>query len=195
MDELERLFLNTLEDLRAKIASPNSYEVLGAAWLVRKLFFEESPLVTQVNKKYRLKITFEVVKPKGFPGLPQPDYYFVLDGFDPEKAPGPVTPQRVNRDQLFALVLEKTPGHSHTLRELVLFEAHVMGAVHAGPPRTEKQKVLKAVSNSFTIGGKRPSLGQLQAIGRVVLKGLEPLKQAIESGGKPAPSGPVATSK
>ena len=184
MDEIERLFLDTLSDLRVKIAPPSNYELLGAAALIRKLFLDESPLVVQVNRKYRLKITFEVNQPRGFPGFPEPVIYAALDAFDPDTAPPPVNPLIVNRAQLFSRVVERAVGHSYTVRDLVLFEAHVSGAVHAGQPKNDQQRALKDVSNAFLIGGRRPSLRQLQAVGRVILKGLEPLRQAVENAGR-----------
>jgi hypothetical protein len=56
-----------------------------------------------------------------------------------------------------------------------------MGGVHAGSPNEEKEKVLEAVNSRFAIGGTRASLRQLQAISRVVLKGLEPLRIVVGS--------------
>ena len=54
-----------------------------------------------------------------------------------------------------------------------------MGGVHAGSPKEEKERVLHAINGTLAIGGHRASLRQLQAIGRVVLKGLEPLRIAV----------------
>jgi hypothetical protein len=84
------------------------------------------------------------------------------------------------RDQLLAYVLLRVNGQPYTLKDIVLFEAHVMGAVHAGSPNEDKQKVLLELNNRFQIGGYRSSLRQLQAIGRVIVKGLKPLRDAVQ---------------
>lgn len=54
-----------------------------------------------------------------------------------------------------------------------------MGGVHAGSPRTDFEHALAQIGNAFKIGGKEAPLRQLLAIARVVLKALEPLKQAV----------------
>jgi hypothetical protein len=72
-----------------------------------------------------------------------------------------------------------TDGKEHTLREIILFEANVMGGVHAGSPQSEKERALASIESIFVIGGYRPSLRRLKAIGRVILKALRPLKEEV----------------
>ena len=79
------------------------------------------------------------------------------------------------------MVLMVVEGKTYSLRDIVLFEANVMGGVHAGSPKEEKEKVLQALDDTLAIGGYRTSLRQLQAISRVVLKGLDPLRIAVLS--------------
>jgi len=182
MSNFDVLFLNVLKDLALRISDADEYNVLTAAALIRKLLIDDSPLVDQVNRQHRLKLKFEITVPHpDAPGTPEPTLWVVLDGLDPDTAAPGKARKLVNRDQLFTTVLALVNGRSYTLREIVLFEANVMGAVHAGSPREEKQKVLQDVNNNFAIGGYRASLAQLKAIGRVVLKGLEPLRAAVEA--------------
>jgi hypothetical protein len=182
MNDTERLFLNTTRDLRDRVASQDPYVVLGASGLLRKLLLDDAPLIDQVNRERRLKVRFEVGESGLPPGLPEPVVYSVQDGIDPDTAPPFVTRRTVTRDQLLGYVLAKVAGRSYSLREIVLFEAHVMGGVHAGTPKDDKERALNEIFNHVAVGGHRASLRQLQAIGRVVLKGLEPLRQAIEAG-------------
>lgn len=183
MNDTERLFLNTMQDLRDRVASQDPYVVLVASGLLRKLLLDDAPLIDQVNRERRLKVWFEVGEPRGLPpGVPEPVVYSVQDGIDPDTSPPFVTRRMVTRDQLLGYVLAKVAGRSYSLREIVLFEAHVMGGVHAGTPKDDKERALSEIFNHVGIGGHRASLRQLQAIGRVVLKGLEPLRQAIEAG-------------
>jgi hypothetical protein len=43
MDEIERFFVRTLEDLENRINSEDPYEVLGASALIPKLFLDANP--------------------------------------------------------------------------------------------------------------------------------------------------------
>jgi len=169
--DVETLFLRTLVDLQERANSSDAYEVLGISALLRKLLLDGGPLVDQVNRKYGLKLEYEICKSSGPPaGLPPPAIYSVEDGLDPDTAP-PFLPRiRVKRDQLLKQVLLVTGGHEHSLRDVVLFAANVMGGVHAGSPQDEKEQALDQIASMFALGGYPVPLRQLKAIARVVLK-------------------------
>jgi hypothetical protein len=181
MQHVEALFMETLKELEARVSAQDPYMILGASALIRKLLLDDFPLVDQVNRQYRLKFTFEVTESPNFPtGLPEPMFYSVQDAIDPETVRPGKARKTVNRDQLLSYVLAKVNGRPYTLREIVLFEANVMGGVHAGSPKEDKERLLHEINNMVAIGGYRSSLRQLQAIGRVIIKGLTPLRNAIE---------------
>ena len=178
----DQLFLDTLKDLEERIVAEDPYKILGASALVRRLLLDDQPLIHQVNRAHRLNLSFECTKRREMPvGIAEPTLWATQDGFDAATAPPFLTRQTVTLDQLFACVLLTVNGHPFTLREVVLFEANVMGAVHEGTPRQEKERALAEINNYFAIGGYRASLRQLCAIGRVVLRGLAPLRAAIET--------------
>lgn len=182
MSHVESLFLSTLHDLSSRIAGHDEYNILGASALIRKLLIDDFPLVDQVNRKYQLKLKFEISESNpSIPGVPEPSFWSVQDGLDPETSRPGKPRKQVSRDQLFATVLAIVDGKPYSLRDIVLFEANVMGGVHAGSPKEEKERVLQTINCTLAIGGHRASLRQLQAIGRVVLRGLEPLRSAIEA--------------
>ena len=181
MSHIEALFLKTLGDLEERIASQDEYEILGASALIRKLLIDDHPLVDQVNREHGVKLTFAITAARKMPdGIPEPMVFSVLDGIDPDTAPPFLQRITASRDQLFASVLVRVNGQPYSLKDIVLFEANVMGAVHAGSPKEDKEKVLAQLNNMFQIGGHRTSLRQLQAIGRVVLRGLKPLREAVQ---------------
>lgn len=194
---VESLFLHTLSDLESRIVATDEYNLLGSSSLIRKLLIEGSPLVDQVNRHYRhlkLKIVFEICElspPTPTDGAPAPTFWSVNDGLCPEPFWPKIPRKVVNRDQLLATVLVVVNGKAYTLRDIVLFEANIMGGVHHDSPKDEKQKVLDALNSIWVIGGYRVSLRQLQAIGRVVLKGLAPLRAAVTSAHGVSPPGRV----
>ena len=182
MNQQELLFLKTLDDLRNRIRSNDPYEILGASAIIRKLFLDDQPLVDQVNRQYKLKFDFNVCLPApNPPGLPEPVVFSIQDGLDPDTSlPGkPIS--HLKRDQFLKIVVLVINKKKYTIKDVILFEANIMGGVHAGSPKTEKEKVLKLLNDQLSIGGYASSLRQLQAIGRVIIKALTPLQEHIKS--------------
>jgi hypothetical protein len=180
MMETDTLFLHTLCDIERRLSDTDPYEILLIAGLIRKLFLDDHPLVDQVNKKHRIKLTFEVPVPVNMPqNEPLPRFWNVQDGLDPDTAPPFKQRHTVTRDQFFQTVVTVVNNHGYSIREIVLFEANVVGAVHAGTPKTDKESALKQIDSVISIGGYASSLRQLKAIARVILKALAPLRQAV----------------
>ncbi len=182
MNESEALFINTLDDIGRRLLQNDPYKILMIAGLIRKLFLDDSPLVDQVNRTYRLSLDFEIAGPVQSPDNdPHVTFWTIQDGLDPDTAP-PFKPHFViKRDRFFRTVVTVVNGHSYTIKDIVLFEANVMGGIHAGSPKTEKESSLKRIDSSIAVGGYRSSLRQLKAVARVILKSLEPLRRAINA--------------
>lgn len=180
MSEEEILFLETYKDIEKRVNEKNPYEILQISALVRKLFFDDFPLVDQVNRSYKEKLVFEITKTQPYyPGSPAPTYFSAQDGLDPATArPGKQILQ-VKRDEFFRTPILLVNGKECSIRETILFEANIMGGVHAGLARTDNEKALKQLDN-LSVGGYRTSLRQLKAIARVILKALKPLKERIQ---------------
>jgi hypothetical protein len=182
MTDAEALFLRTLEDIERRLKQADPYEILFIAALIRKLFLDDFPLVDQVNRIHKLKLVFETTLPLELPsGSPQPTFWTVQDGLDPDTAIPGKRRYTASRDQFFQTVVTIVDNHKYTVREVVLFEANVMGAVHAGSPKTEKEYALKQVESTIAVGGYASSLRQLQAIARVCIKALQPLRDAVSA--------------
>lgn len=180
MLDTETLFLRTLADIENRLGESDPYEILLIAGLVRKLFLDDFPLVDQVNRSHREKLTFEVTVPVNMPvGESLPTFWTVQDGLDPDTAPPFKKRHSCTRNQFFQTVVTVINSHTYTVRDVVLFEANVVGAVHAGAPKTIKDEALKQVDGSISVGGYGSALRQLLAIARVVLKALAPLRNAV----------------
>ena len=181
MTETERLFLRTLEDIENRIESNDSYEVLGLSGLIRKLFFDDNPLVDQVNRTYRRKIKFVITAfdPTFFETMLSTETIFYFEDVDPE-IPFPNQPIiEISRDQFFSTRVLIVESKTYSIREIILFEANVMGGIHAGTPKTEEEKTLASI-NGFCVGGNtRVPTRQLLGIGRIIIKALSPLREDI----------------
>lgn len=183
MDETKILFLSTLDDLENRTESQDPYEILGISALVRKLLLDSYPLVDQVNREYRLKIRFSIVYTTG--QLDQleemgltPILWVVPDGLD--MAPPGFPRQAMTRQRFLNTVILAVRGERYSIRDIVLFEANVMGGVHAGRPKNEREEVVNRINQVLTVHGYRASLQLLTSIGRVVLQALRPLRRAVE---------------
>jgi hypothetical protein len=152
---------------------------------LRQLLLDSHPLLDQVNKKYRLKIEFHVGLPS--PGLlkgPDGSIWALLGGFDPETGrPGRPTAVMTRSQFLHAKVFSDG-SRVYSVRDLIVFEAHIKGGVNARIAEDDKERELNRFSEFLRYKDLRVSLGQLKAIGRVVLKALAPLRQAVEAGQK-----------
>lgn len=180
----ENLFINTLKDLKNKLASADDYEILGISGLLRKLLIDGNPLAHQVNRQYKQKLEFEIGVDNNFDDFEKGkmsslEFYSVQDGFDPKTSrPGKIS-RKVNLDAMLRTPLMLVNGRTYTVRDIILFEANIMGGVHAGTPKSEQEEVIAKIAKEISLGGYRSSLRQLKAIGRVVLMGLSPLVDQI----------------
>jgi hypothetical protein len=181
--EIEELYCYTVSDLERRIKASDPFEVLGASAVLRKLFLDEITLVDQVNKTYRIKLQFDIGVPRPDPEwFPKPVWRSLQDGLDASSgAPGTIR-QSVNRHQFFKTPVIYSGNIVYTIKDVILFEAHVMGGVHAGSAATEAEKALKELNDFFLVGGYRHSLRQLKAIGRVAVKALQPLSARMGCG-------------
>ena len=185
MTEIEKLFLRTIQDMESRIKAPDAYEVLGLSGLIRRLFLDDNPLVDQVNRVYRQKIKFVITDPNSqytqIVLSTKPSFYSVQDGLDPDTALPNKVKIEVNRDQFFGTMVLMIEGKPYSIREVVLFEANIMGWIHAGAPKTDKERALAEINNLYIGGSTRAATRQLQAIGRIIIKALQPLREAVQN--------------
>ncbi len=180
MTEEENLFIKTLADIQKRLGEVDPYEILMISGLIRKLFLDDFPLVDQVNRKHQKKIVFEVAVPLNRPkDEPMPIFWTIQDGLDPDTALPFKHRQQLKRDQFFQTTVAIINARPYSVRDVVLFQANVMGGIHVGSPKADKEHVLKQIDQTISVGGYASSLRQLKAIGRVVLKALAPLRQAV----------------
>jgi hypothetical protein len=125
-------------------------------------------------------LQFEVCLPTPDPPNVKPTVFSIQDGLDPETSrPGKII-SRLSRDHFFKVKVLAINNKEYTIREIILFEANIMGGVHAGISKTEKEKILEKLNGEISIGGYAASLRQLKAIARVIIKAVTPLINKID---------------
>lgn len=174
----------TLADLESRVVRPRSeYEVVMTAPLLRKLLLDSPTLVDLVNRERGLRI-FYVVNGR-LPiwkelGEPPPVAYAVEDGFDPTIGLRVPIPTEVNRDGLLSQMVAFYRGHEITVKHLIRYVAHTAGGVHFDLPGNEQEAAAQGLAREMAVGGYPAGSRTLLAVGRVVRRGLEPLREVVE---------------
>jgi hypothetical protein len=197
--EAERLFIETLDDLAERARWQSSeYALLRSAGLLRELLIDEKPLVCQVTKSGRPQPRYRIRRRK-----PEPsgDPWFWLGGIDPEH---PVAPEHPDADRLAELVgaIETVDlkgllavqmiclgaeGRRQggaltylTVRDLIRYHAHVSGGVHHDAAWESQHLALEQFPVRIGYGTIPIELMAIASIAPVVLRGLAPLREAVE---------------
>jgi hypothetical protein len=185
--DTKSLFLETVGDLRRRSSDAHSeYEAVISALLLRKLLLDSPTLIDVANQESRLKITYVVnARPPIWKHLGEepPLAYAKEDGFDPEIALVPPIPVEMKRDELLSQVVVVYRGKELSVRDLIDYVAHVAGGVHFKTPKTEEQAGAQALAEQMTVGGYPAGTRTLLAVGRVVVRGLEPLCECLRAEG------------
>ena len=183
-DPPHRLFLRVCDDVEQRILSNDDYAILKLSGLLRQLLLDASPLVHQVNRTFREDVEFEITR------FAPPDsggtflrgrvlFWNVQDGLDPRTSPPGRGIRRVNLEEFLHTIVLRSNGIDHSIKDVILFEANVMGGVHAGVPHSQQDFELGKIGNMFSIEGLPAALRQLKAISRVTLAALRPLKERV----------------
>jgi hypothetical protein len=180
------LFLRTLEDLEARVErGADQYDVLMSAGLLRKLLIDSPSLTDQVNRERRIQIRYRINAQRPIweiAGGPPADYWSIQDGLDSETALLRPEVRDVGIDELLATTIMLVRGRAITVKDTIDHTSHVLGAVHPGEPHPKRRDAAALLEDigRYEMGGYRPDIGSLQAIGRIVLRALAPLRERIE---------------
>lgn len=182
---VERLFVHTLHDLAERSESADEYTLLMSAALLRKLLLDNHPLIDQVNRTYRLELRFRISDISPAEQLildAKPFFWSIADGLDPD-LPLAYAPFEATRDQFLGRRVMWFQGSWIRVRDVIDHLANVEGGVHRGKPRYERQRVLRAAAEFFSHGGLPGAVNQVRSIGRIAVRGLNPLRDAVIASG------------
>ncbi|MFL5741917.1 MAG: hypothetical protein ACJ75B_16965 [Flavisolibacter sp.] len=169
----EELFLKTIQDLRSKIRVNKPYHLIRACGLCRHLLLDDHPLVHQVNKNYKLPITFFI---KDYTNTP-------ISNDNKGSGGRTILPigdsKNVKLDEFLKTTVLYYGKHEFTVREVLIAACHYFGGIHSGKPDI-KQEVLSKFER-YTNMELKMSLWMMGAIVKVVLKSMRPLETHIKT--------------
>jgi hypothetical protein len=183
--DAQNLFTHTLSDLEKRIESTDEYDVLMAAALLRKLLVDGERLMDQVNRPYRLKLRFHISDVSPFEKLIYEDgpvIWAIEDALDPE-SPLAYQPYDATRDQFLGRRIMRFNGHWITVGDVIDQLANVEGAVHSGEPDTAHRKAVQALGKFYSRDGLPGVVREVKLIGRIIVRGLSPLRDAVIAAG------------
>ena len=175
----ERLFLGTLGELERYIVIGDDYAMLRAAALLRQLLTGESPLMHQVNRSHRLKVTFPVCGRRYTEVMlaDNPTLYLALGGI--HRSGSPERPEMLPLDHFLAVKVLKLGPNTLTVGDLISISANVLGGVHKGTSKSEKEQALEGFNRTVIAFGHPISSAQMKPVILVALEGLAPLARAV----------------
>jgi hypothetical protein len=138
--------------------------------------------VHQVNRSRRLDLRFvvcgrqyrETVLADG------PVFYSALGGIH-SSGLLPHQAEEFSLDQFLATPVLKLGDQLLSIADLVSISANVLGGVHKGNPRTEKEQALSDFNKQVSAFGHTIGAAQMRPVILIALDALEPLKEAVES--------------
>jgi len=191
----DQLFLDTLRDLREKHRSNQPYDLLRGSGLLRQLLLDGHSLVDQVNRAHRLKIEFNTIDFTLKPPVPIERIRLHWTNLDASATPRAMT-IRVDRAKLLSAPVLVFKGREFTVHDLIQTAANVWGGVHSGSAKSDQQReltemqvtlpasqvvaVMKQALAELRIEVAVPdAVSALRGVIHVVVRGLEPLEQAM----------------
>lgn len=181
----EECFLSTVADLDRKLVEGSHYSLIRAAGLLRQLLLDQVPLVEEINRTHRISLHFEVVDYNHVPPIAFDHHWRFID--PPE--PGRGVTVRGLRGILRVPIYRSGDGIA-TVRDVIRACANAKGGVHYGPAQGTKERDLLEWDLVAKFFGREPSVAAVVAVGKVVLKGLRPLVEAVLGGAGPREASP-----
>lgn len=172
----EWLFLETMGDVTKKLMCSSRYDLVRLSALLRQLLCDNPPLALEVNRKFKLDLVFEVAINQR-QSVPEPQALLTnwrsLYPDTQEEVAG------VDRDRFLRLETIKHGGVVCTVGDVIDVVAHAFGGVHHGQLWSDGNRALGVLEKEVLIYDESMVLHSLHDIGKVTLKALIPLADAI----------------
>jgi hypothetical protein len=172
-------FLNTVDDLRSRLAAADQYSLIRAAALLRQLFLDGRTLIHAVNSDRieRIQLSFTVIPlwepPPGIvPSWSSTNVYPV--GYSKQSGLW----KTFDSDRFLSVKCLSYGTNSFSIKQVIIYCANVKGGIHVGKP-DGIQKVMVTLDELARIDGLEASLDAIRGIGAAVLAAIEPLVERL----------------
>lgn len=144
-DFAEYMFVNTIADIKEKLARGEPYFLIRGAGLLRHLLLDPPRLIDVVRRKYELRIKYRVQRTKGSSGggTDLSKLYYSMDTLylPPGMPPAPGTEEAlVNHDQFIKMQCYSFDGYKYSVRDVITYAATFRHGIHSRTAKTDKEK-------------------------------------------------------
>ncbi|MCK4587140.1 MAG: hypothetical protein KAU29_07355 [Gammaproteobacteria bacterium] len=173
MNSDDYLFLEIFAELRWRLNTPSSYNVVKSAGLARMLFVDGHPLVDVVNKNRRLKYGFHCTKgsPIKIPGIESSLSYY------PIQHDSNATPK--SRDEFLGVEVISSGECAVSIKDIIKFLSIKWGGIHFEPPKKPKDMLLVQIDGVLKRGGGNLVVRLMWNIGAIILKDMQHMQREI----------------
>lgn len=179
----EFFFVNALQDIRAAIASRDTYALIKAAGLVRKLLMDSPRLADMVNSKFppRTKLEFRMTDiwfDLEHPAVKTMAYGFILESLNPDDpANGRFRTVVRSRGAFLKTKVGLVNGTPYTVYGVLRHFANKRDH-HYDNDGVDPGMI---VGESWSLDGMPVTVHQLAPILQIVVRALEPIEQRIQA--------------
>jgi hypothetical protein len=188
--DLKIFFVNTLDELRQKCNTASNYNYVKASGILRQILIDENSLLDLVNKEYRKKILFEVIKqsppaPKqsiGADGTVWTDIGMGMSFMSPSNDKS--RNEMLTKDQFLKRRVISFGYQDISVLEIIKLNANKIGGVHIDtkqPTNIKDWNILTGNSAMNFKGGISGGAYQINEISIIVLKALNELEEFVKS--------------
>ncbi|MDO8379762.1 hypothetical protein [Phenylobacterium sp.] len=184
----EILFLHRFEEISLLVESHEEIDLLDLAGRLYQMIGDKHALMDSANVR-GLSLRFRAADQP-----PPPDWILDIsvvfsfeDSVDPAQVEG--TPQgefvrEMTKDEFLKLSLLWLNKAPLTIRHIIGYARNVAGGTHHDPTQQHREYAALAEARDFvSVGGSPLGVRQLRAIGRVVVRALQPLYDDIKKHG------------
>lgn len=184
MTAKEKIFLNTIDELKERLNKLTEYDILKSSGLIRQLLIDGNSLVNQINEEYKIKILFRVQKRFEFPepeALPDGTIPKVIYGMNfilPEEASSNV--EMVNIKDFLKYILLTNGEEEFSVLDVVKICANKYGGIHIENVKNPREKSIDTLHNHFKFNDSSSILQNMHSIALICFNSLQPLVDAIK---------------
>lgn len=184
--KIEELFTRTICELNERISSGDSYELIQASGLLRKLLLDKEPWIYQVIKEsgYPNKIIFGVAE---FDNPPQIIYEAEFYSWPLLSERYPI--KKVNLEMFLKQTVFLIKGRAFSVRQLIKYLAHAEGGIHIDIEGTkrdlglsdEELDQIRLLQEQLSIKGAESISAQVGRVGEIVVRAISPLNTFLRN--------------
>lgn len=175
--------MRRVSQMRILTESLDEIDLADLAGHIRQIAFDKRALIDAVNDGIKIEFVVGVfppfMTPEGDPHWDKVAYQGLGDAIDPIVSPFGLS-ETLTRNQFGQHVVAFSRGEKITIKDIVKYNANLRGGIHWSPDSKGEYHKLR-VLESLYLGGIAAPVRDLKAIGRVTLRGLDPLIDRVRS--------------